>query len=335
MKELHPFHVCSICIQEAFSPQDSVEFRYNNKEINGQLYAVLKLKSLSYIHLAYIPVSQVRSIPISSEPLPEFTFESVLKWKDFYGRKMGLVKFAKRPYSDCSWEFEPVINALKPDLLSLEDWFSSDKIPYIPPPPPKSSLKTTIEKAQELILSFGYDQNDTQMDLKRSYCRLKLGDFGVDFEELSKELPQITALAYQQFNNGPEVTYKGAVLKIRELFFRNIEIMLMKTWLNDMKSGKKSMVSGSETYKTSFSDFKMWSFSQDFALLKAVFNYGFGNWREISQNLSENQDTNAIYREIYGDETVDLAKLELFMEQRTRFLVYCLMEDEYLFCESR
>ena len=334
LKELKYAQICSQCIAEALLSSDSIEARYASKSISGQNHAVLKLKSLSFLHLVCVPETQVQNIPVSRESPPLFRYEDVLKWKDCYGQKMGFVKFEARTYAEASWEYDWVISAIKADALALEEWFSPGVIRYIPPPPPRPPVKTTVEKAQELILAFGYDQNESQNEVCKAYCKLRLGDLGVDIGELSYELAIITANACQYFSNGPEMTYKGAVLKIRELFFRNIEIMLLRAWLKQLQLLQKTAVSTSETYKSSFADFKTWSSSHDIALLKAVASEGFGRWQSVLQVMGNGGEAD-LHRAVFGDSAVDSAKMELFVEQRTRFLIYCLMEEEYLFCETR
>lgn len=333
VKELTPTQVCSQCISEVLTPE-TIEARYPSKSVQGQNYAVIKVKALPCTHLICVPETQVQATPLSREPAPAFQYEDVLKWKDCYGQRMGYVKFLARPYADNSWEYDWVITALKRDSLALEGWFCSEVIRYIAPPPPRPAIKTTVEKAQELLLAFGYDQNDGPSEVHRAYCQLRLGDFGVDLGELSQELPSLAASACQHFSNGAEMPYKGATLKVRELFFRNIEIMLLRAWLKQLQLLQKSAISTSETYKSSFSDFQAWSAKDDIALLQAVAAQGFGRWHSVLQSLSKTQDLGDLSRAVFGEAT-DPARLELFVEQRTRFLVYCLMEEEYLFCESR
>lgn len=142
------------------------------------------------------------------------------------------------------------------------------------------------------------------------------------------------------FNSGTEVLYKGAVLRVKEIFFRNIEVLLIKTCIKDMAAGRKTAVSASETYRSSFGDFKGWDSTHDLCLLRSTSNFGFGRWREVLIGLLPGKDPHDVFRLVYAEDlALDTASLysrmEQFVEQRTRFLVYCLMEDEYLTCEGR
>ncbi len=154
------------------------------------------------------------------------------------------------------------------------------------------------------------------------------------------ELPNVLTQACINFAGGTETVYKGAALKVKEIFFRNIEILLIKTCVKDVAAGKKAAASGSETYKSSFPDFKGWDSGNDLLLLRSVSNYGFGRWREVLIGLIPGRDPYDVYKLVYEeDASLDgaaiYARMEQFVEQRTRFLVYCLMEDEYLTCEGR
>ena len=160
----------------------------------------------------------------------------------------------------------------------------------------------------------------------------------MEYSALIQELPCVLSQACIHFNSGPEVQYKGANIRVKDVFFRNIELLLIRNCVRDLAAGKKTAVSTSETYKASFADFKAWQAGQDLLLVKAVHGQGFGGWKEVLAALG--QDTVETYKQVYGDDgTTDVAamgnKLEGFVEQRARFLIYCLMEDEYLYCESR
>ena len=72
---------------------------------------------------------------------------------------MGLVTFADRPETEATWEYEFVIKTLKTDLYVFEEWLCLD----VPPgaKAPQASQKYLVEKAQDLILAFGFDPEDT------------------------------------------------------------------------------------------------------------------------------------------------------------------------------
>jgi len=167
-----------------------------------------------------------------------------------------------------------------------------------------------------------------------------LAELNIDFNSLVAELPNVLTQACIHFTAGTETLYKGAVLKVKEIFFRNIEILLIRTCVKDVAAGKKAVPSGSETYKSSFPDFKGWETAHDLLLLRSVSNNGFGRWREVLIGLIPGKDAHDVYKLVHlEDASLDhaaiYAKMEQFVEQRTRFLVYCLMEDEYLTCEGR
>lgn len=125
-------HICSLCLDEVQgNVKDIVETRYEST-LYSQRYSVVKLKDLSPLHLVYMPENLVQDLPISGQPPPLPQFEAVLDWKTVSTRNMGLVKFSNLPQT--YWEHEFVIKALS------------------------AAQDTTIliEKAQELILAFGY-----------------------------------------------------------------------------------------------------------------------------------------------------------------------------------
>lgn len=161
---------------------------------------------------------------------------------------------------------------------------------------------------------------------------MKLVDLGIDFQKLQAELPNLLTLACLHFDNG-ETPYQGVVLKVKDMFFRNLEMLLIKTCVQT--ADKKTAVSMSATYQSSFSEFPGWSSEHDIMLLKAVSTCGFGRWREVLSGLLPGRDTYDLYKLVCREEAsldavVNSARMEQFAEQRTRFLVYCLMEDEYL-----
>lgn len=167
-----------------------------------------------------------------------------------------------------------------------------------------------------------------------------MADLNIDFNSLVSELPNVLTQACIHFTSGTETPYKGAVLKVKEIFFRNIEILLIKTCMKDVAAGKKAVLSRSETYKSSFPDFKGWEPAHDLLLLRSVSNNGFGRWREVLIGLIPGKDPYDIYKLVHVEDAslesaAIYARMEQFAEQRTRFLVYCLMEDEYLTCEGR
>ena len=258
---------------------------------------------------------------------------------------MGLVKFMGRPDSESVWEYEFVVKQAKPDQYRTEEWVCNDFLLNVRPPtivPPK----TIVEKAQDLILAFGFDPEQPTSEILKayfplSYTYLRFGEADIDFKSLLEELPSVLTQACMNFNTGLEVSYKGATVKVKEVFFRNIEVLLIRNCLKDVGSGRKCTVSSSDTYKSSFPDFKSWNTSNDLLLLKSVLTFGFGRWQDVLNGLAPpGQDLYEIYKQIFGEDTnleagALLSKLEAFVEQRTRFLVYCLMEDEYLSCESR
>lgn len=133
--------ICSLCLDEVRSNvKETVETRYESTTLYGQPYAVVKLRDLSLIHLVYMPESLVQDLLVSGQPPPPPQFEAVLSWTTG-PQRMGLVKFAN--LSKTHWEHEFVIKA----LTATHD------------------TKVLIEKAQELILAFGYTPEDSFADL--------------------------------------------------------------------------------------------------------------------------------------------------------------------------
>ena len=159
-----------------------------------------------------------------------------------------------------------------------------------------------------------------------------MADLGIDFQKLQAELANLLTLACLHCNSG-EISYQGVTLKVKDMFFRNFEMLLIKTCVQT--AGKKAAMSLSATYQSSFADFPGWSSEHDLKLLTAVSTCGFGRWREVLGGLLPGQDTYDLYKLVCAEEaSLDAAEnfawMERFAEMRTRFLVYCLMEDEYL-----
>ena len=148
------------------------------------------------------------------------------------------------------------------------------------------------------------------------------------------ELPNILMFACLHFNSGQAILYKGVALRVTDIFFRNVEILLIKNCVKEVTEGKKSAVSVSMTYRNSFADFPAWESGHDLLLLRSVSTHGFGKWRNVLDGLIPGRDIYDIYRMVNAaeaslDVAVNSERMERFAEQRTRFLVYCLMEDEY------
>ena len=168
MNELRASQICSMCVEEVKeNVKEHVEKRYPPKDLYGQRYAVVKLKDLSYLHLVCLPESAVQGIPVCDEAPPALHYESVLRWKDVGSMKMGLVKFANKPEVESWWEYEFVITGLKPDPYSVEEWLCPDTLPGLRPPS-QVPLKTLVEKAQELILTFGFDPEDSTAGIRHA-----------------------------------------------------------------------------------------------------------------------------------------------------------------------
>ena len=168
LNELRTHQICSICLSEVqTNVREHVEARYEPRDLYGQRYARVKVKDMSYLHIIYLPENMVQGIPISEQGPPVLQFECVLRWKDVGSLRMGLVKFANKPESESAWEYEFVIKGLKPDQYAVEEWTCHDQLPGLRPPP-QISPKMVIEKAQELILAFGFDPEDSSAGIRRA-----------------------------------------------------------------------------------------------------------------------------------------------------------------------
>lgn len=168
LNELRTHQICSFCLSEVQNNlRENVEIRYEPRDLYGQRYARVKVKGLSHLHLVYIPENLVQGIPVSELAPPSLQFESVLRWKDVGTKRMGLVKFANKPESESAWEYEFVIKSLKPDQYAIEEWTCQDPLPGLRPPP-QIPAKTIVEKAQELILAFGFDPEDSSAGIRRA-----------------------------------------------------------------------------------------------------------------------------------------------------------------------
>ena len=145
-RQLYTRQICSVCLGEVQSNvKDTVETRFESQPFYGQRYAIVKLKNLSLLHLVSIPESLVQDMPVIGQPPPSPKFEAVLRWKNVGTLRMGLVTFVNQ--SESTWEYEFVIKA-----MSLPAYSRSLVSP---------STNVIVEKAQELILAFGFNPEDS------------------------------------------------------------------------------------------------------------------------------------------------------------------------------
>ena len=65
---LHPGRqLCSLCIKElSQSPHELVK-KYGNKDISGHLHYLVQFRSVSILHLSYVPERLCAAVPISEE----------------------------------------------------------------------------------------------------------------------------------------------------------------------------------------------------------------------------------------------------------------------------
>lgn len=144
--QLYIRQICSMCLGEVQSNvKDTVESRFESQTLYGQRYAVVKLKDLSLLHLVSIPENLVQDMPVSGQPPPSPQFEAVLYWKNVGTLRMGLVTFVNQ--SESTWEYDFVIKALSSPADSKNTVSPSTNI--------------IVEKAQELILAFGFNPEDS------------------------------------------------------------------------------------------------------------------------------------------------------------------------------
>lgn len=145
-RQLFTRQICSICLGEVQSNvKDTVETRFESQTLYGQRYAVVKLKNLSLLHLVSIPESLVQDMPVIGQRPPSPKFETVLCWKNVGTLRMGLVTFANQ--SESAWEYEFVIKAMSSPACNRN---------LVSP-----STNVIVEKAQELILAFGFNPDES------------------------------------------------------------------------------------------------------------------------------------------------------------------------------